>query len=230
MPAHSAQEVDSARGHAAILRDAYRRALGLSPDERRRVLRTVLRYRLKDLAPNAADMVLRQLRAEFVDAPAATAETERAPAAPTGDVPADLRDLLKMIMGNGGDSDSPGALRDARTQIQDSIHALRTALRKPNFSLVELLQRAARDLGAHDTALENAARESFDRLLSALDPAEAMKVVPKKTLSTEATYKAALFDAIKEKHQQLQLYHGKGRLVRDYKSAYKKYVQEETSR
>jgi hypothetical protein len=53
--------------------------------------------------------------------------------------------------------------------------------------------------------------------------------VPRKTLSTDAMYKAALFDAAVEKFKQLELYHSKGRLVRDYKTAYKRYITEKNT-
>ncbi len=232
MPVIPAIDANSVREHKEALRDAYQRAVGLGVAQRKQLLRTVLQYRLRQFDPRAASSALAQLRAEFADAPRGAAAPQSAPAT-ASDVPVtELHDLVRLVLGervNAGPDDQ-AAVRDATKRLQEAMIVLRATLRKPNFSLIELLNRAARDLSAHDTALEHAARESFDRVLSALDPAEAMKATPKKTLATEAMYKAALFDAIKEKHQQLQLYHGKGRLVRDYKSAYKKYVQDETSR
>jgi hypothetical protein len=231
----SAAEPNPLTRDAIALRDAYLRASGLSRDQRRAVLGTVLRYRLRNLAPEAARESLRKMREAFAGeaGPGRTAATSPARTAPAY-APAvesdDLRELLRLIAGSGAGDAGAESVRAIAERLRTEMQVLRAVLRKPNFSLEELLRRAARDLSAHDSALEHAARESFDRVLSALDPAEVMKAVAKKTLSTEAMYKAALFDALKEKHDNLQMYHGKGRLVRDYKSAYKKYVQEETSR
>jgi len=120
-------------------------------------------------------------------------------------------------------------LRTAVQRLAERAQVLAETVRKPGLPLSALLERAARDLQAHDHALEHAARESFERVLNALSPEILKKNVPKKALSTEATYKAAMFDAMVEKFNQLEMYHNKGRLVRDYKAAYKKYVQEEGS-
>jgi hypothetical protein len=224
-----ATEQNTLPSDAAALRDAYILALGIAPDQRRRALRTVLQYRLRNLAPAAACNALLRMRAAFAgETVSPAAET---PAAAASGVAADaLAQLLRLITGADAVGDAGDVVREVTARLQTEMQVLRAVLRKPHFSLEELLRRAARDLSAHDGALEHAARESFDRVLGALDPAEIMKSVPKKTLSTDSMYKAALFDAIKEKHEHLQMYHGKGRLVRDYKSAYKKYVQEETSR
>jgi len=219
--------VASAFDIAHYLRSVYRRAYGASSTDRRRLLRICLAYRLKELPRDAVSELLRSVATEFAVVPPASAPVSVAQA-PWREA---IQDLARLVDGATVEqgADELKLLRTAVQRLAERAQVLAETVRKPGLPLSALLERAARDLQAHDHALEHAARESFERVLNALSPEILKKNVPKKALSTEATYKAAMFDAMVEKFNQLEMYHNKGRLVRDYKAAYKKYVQEEGS-
>lgn len=214
---------------ATYLRSAYRSTYGVAPAQRNWILRTCLAYRLKDLSRDEITGMLRAVASEF----ASKVPVSGRPVFPTEP---DLwreavQELARLVDGATiiPGTDELKLLRVALQRLTARAQILAETVRKPGLPLSALLERAARDLQAHDHALEHAARESFERVLSALNPEALKKHIPKKTLTTETAYKAALFDAVVEKFNQIEMYHNKGRLVRDYRAAYKKYVQEEGS-
>ena len=215
---------------ATYLRSVYRRVYGAAPAQRNRLLRICLAYRLKELPRDALTDMLRALATEFSSAPPALG-TPPASAIEQGPWREAVQELARLVDGATvvQGTDELKLLRTAVQRLTARAQVLAETVHKPGLPLSALLERAARDLQAHDHALEHAARESFERVLNALNPETLKKNIPKKTLSTDTTYKAALFDAVVEKFNQLEMYHNKGRLVRDYKAAYKKYVQEESS-
>jgi len=220
----------SASDVATYLRSVYRRVYGAAPAERNRLLQICLAHHLKELPRAAITGLLRVVATEFASAPQAagtppTAVTELGPWREAVHELARLVDGATVVQG----TDELKLLHTAVQRLTARAQVLADTVHKPGLPLSALLERAARDLQAHDHALEHAARESFERVLNALNPETLKKNIPKKTLSTETAYKAALFDAVVEKFNQLEMYHNKGRLVRDYKSAYKRYVQEESS-
>lgn len=214
---------------ASTLRAAYRRVYGVEPAQRARLLRICLAYQLKDIPRDEVAGVLRAVAAEFGASPAAgDASIPASDLAPWRDA---VQQLARLVDGAtvAQGTDELKLLLNAVQRLNARAQVLAETVHKPGLPLSALLERAARDLQAHDHALEHAARESFERVLNALNPETIKKGIVKKTLSSEAAYKAALFDAVVEKFSQLEMYHTKGRLVRDYKAAYKKYVQEERS-
>jgi len=220
--------VASASEVANYLRSVYRRAYGASSADRQHLLRICLAYRLRELPRDAVSELLRSVATEFTVVPPASAPVSAIEQGPWREA---IQDLARLVDGAtvAQGADDLKLLRTAVQRLAERAQILAETVRKPGLPLSALLERAARDLQAHDHALEHAARESFERVLNALSPEILKKSVPKKALSTEATYKAALFDAMVEKFNQLEMYHNKGRLVRDYKAAYKKYVQEDGS-
>jgi hypothetical protein len=219
---------------ASYLRHVGRRAAGLTSWDRGTLLRTCLAYRLKDVSRSRASAVTRWVAEQFgVEVGGAvTPEGAVHAAAVSADWSAAARELIALVEGEGAareGADDPAVLRATIAKLAERTAALQQVLHKHGLALDALLERAARDLTAHDAALEQAARESFDRVLGALSPESLKQHVARKTLSTEAMYKAALFDAAVEKFKQLELYHSKGRLVRDYKTAYKRYITEKNT-
>lgn len=185
-------------------------------------------WSLRELPRARANEVLASLRDSFA-APVTGASAvpvqitgAASPVAPGAGLDSEL---LALLFGSTADATASNV-----NLLRDSVEKLRSALRKPGLPLLHLAQRAARDLATHDKALDEAARESFDRVLGALDPDALIKSTPRKKLTTESAYKAALFDAVTEKFGQLKMYHDKGRLVRDYRTAYKKHIQDEITK
>ena len=221
--------VPAASDIASYLRSVYRRVYGVAPAQRNRALRICLAHRLKDLPRDEMTGMLRAVASEF----ALKLPVSGSPVFPTEPGPwrEAVQELARLVDGATiiPGTDELKLLRVALQRLTARAEVLAETVRKPGLPLSALLERAARDLQAHDHALEHAARESFERVLSALNPKALKKQIPKKTLVTETAYKAALFDAVVEKFNQIEMYHNKGRLVRDYRSAYKKYVQEEGS-
>lgn len=222
--------VAAAADVAHYLRAVYRRAYGVAPAQRDRLLRICLAHYLKEVPRNALTNVLRAVASEFAAAPLATGTPT--PATELGPWREAIQQLARLVDGASivQGTDELKLLLTAVQRLSARAQVLAETVHKPGLPLSALLERAAHDLQAHDHALEHAARESFERVLNALNPEMIKKNLPKKTLSSEAAYKGALFDAVVEKFSQLEMYHNKGRLVRDYKAAYKKYVQEERSR
>ena len=212
---------------AALLKRAYIGTATLLEADRQRAIRICLAYQLRDMARDKIPGALRRVAQEF----GALDETEPSAALDTAGRAA-IRELVRLVDGAAASpgADDLAALQAALYRLTDRTTALAAVLHKPGLPLNALLERAARDLATHDSALEQAARESFDRVLSSLNPDELKKHVAKKALSTDSMYKAALFDAAIEKFKQIELYHEKGRLVRDYKTAYKKYVLDQSSK
>ena len=221
--------VAAASDIATYLRSVYQRVYGLSPMQRNRVLRICLAHHLKELPQDSIIKLLQAVTGEFSSPHLHLPGTASlAPGEPWREAIqefAQLVDGATVIQG----TDELELLRVTLQRLTERARVLAETVRKPGLPLSALLERAARDLQAHHHALEQAASESFERVLSALNPEILKKNLPKKMLVTETAYKALLFDAVVEKFHQIEMYHNKGRLVRDYKSAYKKYVQEENS-
>lgn len=214
---------------AALLKRAYIGTVALPEADRKRAIRICLAYQLRDVARDQVPGALRRVAQEF--GALEVAEPAMVPsAAPDTAWRAAVLELVHLIEGASVTpaTDDFAALQTALQRLTARAAALAAVLHKPGLPLNALLERAARDLATHDSALEQAARESFDRVLSSLNPDELKKHVAKKALSTDAMYKAALFDAAIEKFKQIEMYHNKGRLVRDYKTAYKKYVLDQS--
>jgi len=227
MPAHVILDSFFTANLAEKLRHAYRRATALTPVDRKRLLCTCLAHGLKDVPREQVAAEMERVAALFGALPDTTAQSTAGLSA----WQKLARELVHMIEGPRDIQgvDALATLQTAMQRLETRTQALANVLRKTGLPLSALLERVARHLNTHDHALEGAARESFDRLLSALNPENGKKTVERKMWSSEVTYKAALYDAAVEKFTQLEMYHSKGRLVRDYKAAYKKYLQDESS-
>ena len=223
--------VAAASDTATYLRSVYRHVYGMAPAQRNWLLRICLAHHLKDQPRDAMPDLLRAVAAELASIPQVAGGTPVF-TAELGPWREAIQELARLVDGATviAGTDELKLLRVALERLTARALVLAETVRKPGLPLSALLERAARDLQAHDHALEHAARESFERVLSALNPETLKKNIPKKKLFTETAYKAALFDAVVEKFNQIEMYHNKGRLVRDYRAAYKKYVQEEGSR
>ncbi len=78
----------------------------------------------------------------------------------------------------------------------------------------------------NDRAMDKAVKKSFSRILNALAP-ETVKsgIGIKEKLSFSC--RSSVYAAYKDKYQRLKLYYEKGRLLRDYRASFKKYLNEE---
>lgn len=197
---------------AAGLRQVARRARGLPEGERQRALELYLSYQLRGeerpRVPGLLRETLERLAPGRVAAP--TAEPASGPAAGAGPgrpgTPADP---------------SPGALE----ALVSSLRSLPGVDDDPGLAPAVLVEQVQARLAAVEGAVQQTAQEFFDRLLQALDPDTARAFVGKPGLRPAPLYKAAVFDAYAEKFSQLAEYHGKGRLVRDFRASFKRNLR-----
>ena len=220
--------IEQAQEIGDFLRHAYSKSIGLTPEQRRQVLEICLAYRLRDVKKPQLSQALRQLCSQITGSREVAVEE-----------PYDLQQhdlLLNLISRFGGADaalDSIAEPQEIAAKAEQILNELANSLKNiakrvtsREMPLLEALHNVENMFEANDQAMEQAAQESFDRLLNALDPDKVQEKVNRKVLSTPAGYKALLFDSLSEKFQQLKIYHDKGRLVRDYRAIFKKYLKQ----
>lgn len=92
--------------------------------------------------------------------------------------------------------------------------------------IVNVMNRFEELSEINDRAMDKAVKKSFARILNAMAP-ETIKsgISIKEKLSFSC--KSTVYAAYKDKYQRLKLYYEKGRLLRDYRASFKKYLNEE---
>ncbi|MDH5694495.1 MAG: hypothetical protein OEZ47_15465 [Gammaproteobacteria bacterium] len=147
---------------------------------------------------------------------------------PSSDVLARLQSINRLCSAPAQDStDLDELLQNIEQNIQIAYSQLQEATGKrryQNYSLPQLAAIASQTVTDSEEALNEAARESFDRILSSVNPDSVLATMEKSKVKIGPFQKAAQLDAISEKYSQLNLYHERGRLVRDFKSIYKSFL------
>lgn len=221
---------------AELLREAYRQSSGLPLHERDRVLKICLAYQLKGKDRREIETILRQLSEIFALGPSRQQVVE-IPQRTESELPElEWTELLtKFIRIFEGDSINVSTMstQDVKSKAERildemtyRLSSLSQRTNRTNQPPLAVLEAVEKMLQVNDKAMEQAAQESFDRLLSAFDPESAKLKVSKKMFGTSTSYKASLYDSVTDKYHQLKLYHDKGRLVRDYRAIFKKYLKQ----
>ena len=217
-----------ARDLADFLRAAHRRCARLSAGERRRAVELCLAYRLRGLGRARARELL-EGAAQLLGAGQGPRAGRRGAGGLFAAPPAALGEVLGRVLGEAGarDRGGPEALaRAAQELARVEEHLARARLRTPAASpLGDRVGEIQERLAGVDRALEKTAQEFLDRLLDAFDPEAAKAYVGQKGLKPTAFYKAAVYDALCEKFAQLREYHRRGRLVRDFRAAFKSHLK-----
>ncbi|MDF1553083.1 MAG: hypothetical protein P1P84_08480 [Deferrisomatales bacterium] len=197
---------------AGGLRQVAQRAAGLPESERRRALELYLSCQLQGEGRPEVPALLRETLAQF--------ETRRGVAPPWAHADGSVAHAV------------PGGAGSAAGQSQLDLEALIGKIRSlvgveadPDLTPEALLEQVRTREEAVERAVQQTAQEFFDRLMQALDPAAARAFVGKPGLRPAPLYKAAVFDAYAEKFSQLAEYHGKGRLVRDFRASFKRNLR-----
>ncbi|HSH70444.1 MAG TPA: hypothetical protein VK997_11035 [Deferrisomatales bacterium] len=197
---------------AGGLRQVAQRAAGLTESDRRRALELYLSCQLQGEARHGVPALLRETLAQF--------EPGRgvAPTRTHADGP-----VADAIPGGAG---SPAG--QSQLDLEELIGKIRSLVgveADPSLTPEALLEQVRTRTDAVERAVQQTAQEFFDRLMQALDPAAARAFVGKPGLRPAPLYKAAVFDAYAEKFSQLAEYHGKGRLVRDFRASFKRNLR-----
>ena len=74
-------------------------------------------------------------------------------------------------------------------------------------------------------SMNASAQEIFDRLLSSFDPIKAEGFLDQSIVRKKLEHKAALYDAMCEKYEQICEYHENGRLLKDFRREYRKNLK-----
>jgi len=93
---------------------------------------------------------------------------------------------------------------------------------------IELLNKYDELFEINDRAMDKAAKKSFVRILNAMAPGTIQSSINIKDRFSFSS-KSSVYTAYKGKYQRLELYHEKGRLLRDFRASFKKYLKEELS-
>lgn len=134
--------------------------------------------------------------------------------------------LQTTLLRLGGEVDSNRPVDALVAEIEQRVEALHQRLRQAlgkktsTRSIEELLDQLDVRLAGSEESMKAAAKESFDRLLGSLNPANAETYIEGK-VKIGPFYKGALFDALTEKYEQLKVYNDKGFLLRDFIGAYR---------
>ncbi|MBE0617855.1 MAG: hypothetical protein IH608_08020 [Proteobacteria bacterium] len=223
----------SARELVGLLREVQRRSRGSPAEARRRAVELCLAYHLRGQERKAAENVIREVHGEL------GGPWEKPPVPVMGrqanglspDEERALRTILTQVLGaEGARDEQPAAalLSRAEDEIQRVSERLQAA--KPTVTasapLAERVGEFQERLSGVDRALERTAQEFLDRLLEAFDPEAAKAYVGQKGIKLSSFYKASVYDALCEKFSQLRAYHEKGRLVRDFRATFKKYLKQ----
>lgn len=207
------------------LRHAWQRASRLPLQQRKLVVQLALAHRCQGMR---ADEVLGHLQNIASARPAATtAYGETAQPDTSHELAAQIVAMCEKYFSTLVRAANDAQLVDALDQTLHSVsQTLSAALKQDKLTprpLDKLVESAAKRIKQGDAALETAAEESFTRILAALDP-QTLEATAGSKMKVGPFHKAALYDAVMEKYDQIRAYHDKGRLVRDFRAAYRNAV------
>jgi len=223
----------SGRDLAGLLRDVYRRSTALPAEERRRAVELCLAYHLRgregQAAVRAVEEVHRELGGPWEKGPKSAPGRPGSGFSPEAEQA--LRAVLAGVLGRGTAARAGSgaqALPRAEEELQrvaERLKAARPAV-PASAPLGERVGELQERLSQVDRALEQTAQEFLDRLLEAFDPEVAKAYVGQKGIKPSSFYKASVYDALCEKFSQLRAYHDRGRLVRDFRATFKRYLKQ----
>lgn len=211
---------------AAWLRAVARRSSRLRSEDRRRVIRLCLAYRLSGRGLGAVLDVVRRLEHHFAGGERLGHPGEKLvpPSAKTtepGLVDERLGGLEERrgveSAESVGEAESPPRLRERAKEV-----GARAGVQAE--SLEGLLEALDRRLAAEKQAIQRAGKEAFDRLLESLDPAQIREQAAGRGLKAGLFHKASVIEAWEEKFAQVKAYHQSGRLVGDLRASFQKYA------
>ncbi len=203
------------------LLEAYARMGHLAAKDRRKALQLYLAYCLRD---ETRDGILQRIQVIY----AQLSSGEKPPVRKA--VVQDLTPMITTLKAYYGEEtayaqgDTQSLMAQVETAFNEIAETLRSVLGRGSLAgqpMRETVKAAAFRIKEQERALESSAGESFDRILGALDPQTVEGSVGGAKVKIGPFHKAALYDAMVEKYGQIKAYHEKGRLVRDFRAAYK---------
>lgn len=187
---------DLAKGIAAQLREALRRAVALPDEEQARIIRIVLAYRLRAVERARAKELLESVL--LLLTPSARPGT--GPGGPDAAALTQLNDAAGLVRAM-----APVELREA--------------------PLAEIARHIAQTLSRLDSAVETSSRRLLDRILPALDPESERFQKTRKRLQLDAFHKAAVLDQLSKEFRALREEHASGRLVESVRSDFRRSLE-----
>lgn len=215
------------------LRLVWRRCRSLSAEDRGAAIRMYLAYTLRDAGRADITRILQDADCVLTGLPRSLKQT------PSGGVAvADLgrqKSVLEKLIDAYYGADAGSQVKADRASLiaeaDGIIDAIASGLRAVaatkgagEASLKGLIEDIGKATSDNKKAMSEAVKESFDRLLSAVAP-ESLQAYVESKMKLGPFYKASLYDAFYDKYQQLEAYHAKGNLVRDFRAMYKKNLQ-----
>lgn len=202
----------------------------LPPAEEREALRLWLAHRLAGRPRGSLRETLEGLLALLE--PAGAGGGGPAPAEPAGSALEPLLAVARQLYGEGwlpSRSPSEDARRAAEAlgELCERLRQLVSETRGPGRApLPEVVEALSARTSRVDAALRRAAQDAFDRLLHAMSPASLEAQGVAGALKVGPFHRAALFEAWAEKHAQLEAYHRAGRLVSDFRAAFRRHLRD----
>lgn len=210
------------------LRKAYDKGGHLPEHERRTLLKYWLAYQCRGMGARQRRLWLHQLGQQLhlaVEPPPQQASSAADQAQSTV-----LTRLLEEYYGQPLPDEEPPVLYNRMlSQLARSLRVLCHLAEEDRLPWQSMIECGMQNMNLVDENMRKAANQSFDQLLRAISPEIAMQHKSKKKWQTESSYKAELFDKLREKFEHLQAYHQKGRLVRDFRSLYKMFYKQSLS-
>jgi len=129
-------------------------------------------------------------------------------------------------------SESDRASNDALIILENKLNETIQRLKKLSSlktgevaSLLQIVDILESSKQQSNQAIDFVIQTSFDRLLESMDPKSAEKMLEQSSYQSEQEKKAAMFEALEEKFEQLVAYNSEGLMVRDFRVAYKKKLR-----
>ena len=113
------------------------------------------------------------------------------------------------------------AVDDLKSLLTNTLATKKNAKAHDDDALKELIEKVSHLVINTESEMNDSAKEMFDRVLTSLDPAKADNFLDQSISRKGLEKKAALYDAMCEKYEQLFEYHESGRLLKDFRRLYK---------
>jgi len=146
----------------------------------------------------------------------------------------DLFNIILALTGHQAESDSTtqdklGLVSDSLLSMSESFQSLSLSSKANELNLMEFIELAVQNIKDNQTASNYAAENGFNRLFDAFNPKKAERYLDQSIERKGIEKKAAMFDAMQEKFEQLYEYHQQGRMLKDFHRDFKTKLRKQRS-
>jgi len=141
-----------------------------------------------------------------------------------------LENIIHQMTTEGCDSidvyDRLAQLESLCENVKSSVKKIAEKTKKCEaIGTVEMLHKVESDLSYHEEAMMHAAEVLFDRIFESVNPESAASYLDQSVLQVGPLKKAAMYDATKDKYNQILEYHQMGKFKQDFTVIYKRYLR-----